>query len=231
MRGEAVVQSRAIKLTPLGWVCLVLAVILTISGPFFRPDDIEVTPVHDHHLAVWAVTVGVALILAAIGFSQSRDTGLQRWVTSLVFGVLAAQGSWFLASAAATRLEMQADFPAATTRTVDQALALGKARRWGGKTTHWSVDTAGPTPVRLPISRTDYDFMTTHVAGDGFFCAHVTVQTAGKALRVLHGAHQLPTGTVAICPAAPDPTPHGAYKLGKDISVTWYGDGASPAAQ
>jgi hypothetical protein len=56
------------------------------------------------------------------------------------------------------------------------------------------------------------------ISSNGYFCAHVTIQQSGNALRVLHaGSHNLPKGSVVICPSKRDRL--GLYRLeNKDLS-------------
>ncbi len=197
--GETMWRSYPIRFTALGWVCIGLAFVMLAVGVFLQPDDIELTPVHDHHLVVWAASAAGAAILAVIGFSQ---TLAKRWGGVYLFALLGAGDGWLLATEGAARLDMQADFPAAATRTFNGTMAVDHANTAARSTTSWNVETVGRVPVKLAISRADYVFMRTHAAGDGYFCAQLTFQNAGQAVRIVRGAQVLPAGTIAICHAA-----------------------------
>jgi hypothetical protein len=70
-----------------------------------------------------------------------------------------------------------------------------------------------PIWSNLEITRADYEFMLANrrpgdkgknpdeISSKGYFCARVTLEQAGDALRVLHaGNRTLPQGTVMVCP-------------------------------
>ena len=111
------------------------------------------------------------------------------------------------------------DFPTAKTKTLDNQLlmvssATHKIGKHGGD--YYSV-TIKPFGKDLSVTQGDYYFMLANRPGDaaynlaykpsdtiysdGLFCAKVTVQQAGDALRVLNtGAPTLPDGSIILCP-------------------------------
>lgn len=131
---------------------------------------------------------------------------------SLSFGIISVA---MLSVRTARIVEGRIDFPTATTVTYPGLLVIWRAyqtRSKGG--TGWSIQT---TPIwsNLAVTKMDYDSMLAHrgpgdhgrnpdeISSHGFFCARVTLQQSGNALRVMHaGSHALPTGTVVVCPAA-----------------------------
>jgi hypothetical protein len=75
-----------------------------------------------------------------------------------------------------------------------------------------------PLWSNLSISELDYDYMRGHrapwdkgtnpdeISSRGYFCAKVTLQRSGNAVRVLHaGNGVLPAGTVRECPVNSQP--------------------------
>ena len=65
----------------------------------------------------------------------------------------------------------------------------------------------------LNIEKSDYEFMQNHripedakrdpdeIKSEGYFCVSVTIEEAGKAVRIMHaGNNQLPAGSILICP-------------------------------
>ena len=97
-------------------------------------------------------------------------------------------------------------------------LLISRAYRTEGKGQSWSIQTM-PIWSNLNITQVDYDCMLHHrrpedighntneISSRGYFCAHVTMQQSGSALRVLNaGSRKLPSGTIVICPTI-DNTP------------------------
>ncbi len=213
-------NSRRLNLTPLGWWALA-AIYAGLFGGIWLDGcrgAVEVTPVHDHRFVLYAVTAVAGVIAAIIGFTQSQDSGLQRVMVGLMmFGVIAGLATYWLSSAVAAALDQQADFPPAQTRTFTATLVVGSAHRHFHKGESWDIETAGPTPVTLNITRYDYGFMLNtvgqgpavalsgnNIAANGAFCIKVTVQTAGAAMRIVHGNRTLPAGTVGLCRGGDD---------------------------
>ena len=206
------VASRKVRLSPLGWWGFggILAALAASQIATFYQDATELSPVHDHGFAA-LVAAGVAGLSFIIGITQSRGGWVERVMAGVLFGGVGAAAAALLTSSLATYWDMKTDFPAGKTRTFAAAVEVGSANQVLGRYSHWNVETPRPTPrVRLPITRADYDFMAAnrspadlgkardHVLSDGYFCMHVTVQTSGDALRVMH-AGTLPAGTVSVC--------------------------------
>jgi hypothetical protein len=104
------------------------------------------------------------------------------------------------------------DFPPEHTRSFPALLKISRAYQTHGKGRSWNIQTT-PIWTNLDITETDYDFIASHrrpgdagrdpdeISSRGYFCAKVTLQRAGEAMRIMHaGTRKLPTGTVVVCP-------------------------------
>jgi hypothetical protein len=192
-------------------VLLVLCMVLAFVG-----DTTELTPDHDD-VNAWCFAVGA---LAAIVCTFIMRGATATWPTGnrIGFAVAASLGTFLLFSVAllfmAEIVEGRLDFPPSKTTTYPDALVqIASARQAHGKGVSWYIRTM-PIPADIPISWTDYDFMRAHrspadmqgdpdeIASDGYFCARVTLQRAGAAVRILHaGRWGLPQGSIMVCPA------------------------------
>ncbi len=179
----------------------------------------ELAPSHDLVLQFCFVIAGMAaLICGGLLFRESR--GMEGWRRVPVgFGlvVMGFFAVFLVSSRSADIIEGLIDFPAAKTKTYPRLLLIWRAYQTHGKGRSWNIQT---TPIwsNLDITEQDYDFMQTHralgdhgrnpdeISSHGFFCARVTMQQSGKALRILHaGSQKLPAGTVMVCPSEPLP--------------------------
>jgi hypothetical protein len=182
-----------------------------IVGWFRHPTAL--TPSHDGALQVsFVVAAVVAIISAAVIFWQSEGSLFRRLLISMVVAPIGAiVGVGILLSEAALLIAQREDFAPATTRTFDGLLLIGRAYQTHGKSRSWNIQT---TPIwsNLEVSQADYNFMLAHralndtgrdpdeISSDDYFCANVTLQASGTAIRVLQaGTHKLPKGTVGIC--------------------------------
>lgn len=177
-------------------------------------DTTELAPRHPTADNVCFVIAGlIALICIGLGVWQTRGmNALRRILLSLLLGFMG-----FLVTAAATTttadmIEGAIDFPRARTIAYPALLVISRAYQTHGKGHSSNIQTA-PLWSNLEITDDDYDFMRSHrrpgdpgknpdeISSRGYFCARVTMQRSGGALRVMHaGSHKLPTGTVMLCP-------------------------------
>jgi hypothetical protein len=112
------------------------------------------------------------------------------------------------------------DFPSQRTQTFQGLLIISRAYQTHGKGASRDIQT---TPIwsDMKVTQDDYEFMLHHrrpgdlskdpdeISSKGYFCAKVTAQRSGDALRVLHaGSGALPSGTVIICPQATTSDPN-----------------------
>lgn len=176
-------------------------------------DATQLTPRDDGLLVPGLVaTVVIAALSLAIFWSQSRGPLYMRLIVTLILAPLTSLlGVFLLSGNVAALVQQRRDFPAAQTRTFDGLLLIQRAYRTDGKGRSWNIQTT-PFWSNLDISEHDYAFMLAHraptdagrntreISSKGYFCARVTLQQAGQALRVLHaGNRKLPEGTVGIC--------------------------------
>jgi hypothetical protein len=138
----------------------------------------------------------------------------QRARLAVVLGLMGFLSVTLTSTRIAEIVEQLIDFPPSQTRTYSTLLLISRAYQTHGKGRSWNIQT---TPIwsTLQITEDDYRFMLAHrrvednsgnpdeISSNGYFCAQVTVEQSGNALRVLHaGSHELPKGTVVICPAS-----------------------------
>jgi len=198
--------------------------LLFLSFPLRCFDDAtELVPDHGTVMdSMFALSGCVAAIgLVVIWRSTSTWTIVRRlWYTPLVAAV-SFLAVFVIAEQLAEILENRLDFPPSKTRTYhDALLVITRAYRTEGKMAHQSIQTA-PLWADIDISRSDYDFMRQqynpfergtdydHLRSDGYYCAKVTLQQAGAAIRVLHaGSGALPKGSIITCPLSFDAYTH-----------------------
>lgn len=108
------------------------------------------------------------------------------------------------------------DFPPAKTRSAREVLPIRRAWQTHGKGRSWNIQTRD-SGTAIEITEHDYDFMLAHrslddhgtdpdeISAQGWFCARVTVERAGDAVRVmLAGDGDLPRGSMILCPRTID---------------------------
>ena len=205
-----------IQLTRFGWFWLVVIVMLAfggwVAGRFNNAT--ELAPLHDGTYTIWCGAAAViGLVSVLIGFFQSRGGIWIRILVSVIsFGGIGAIGASLLVLNTADIVWMAIDFPPAKTKTFTGNLLISRAYRTHGKSAGWNIQTT-PLWSDLNITASDYDFMLAHrrpgdpgtdpdeISSRGYFCAKVTLQSSGNAVRVLHaGNGALPMGTVDVCP-------------------------------
>ena len=175
----------------------------------------EITPSHHDVLNVCSALGGLgALGLASVAiFSRQSMRVWQRVFLAMSLALVGFLSVFMLSSRIATLAENHLDFPATRTRTFTGHLLISRAYRIQGKGQSCNIQTM-PIWSNLNITPGDYQFMLDHrlprdlgrnpdeISSRGYFCARVTMQQSGSALRVLNaGDHALPSGTVVICPA------------------------------
>jgi len=199
------------------WSFYIGAGLLLLSYWVLSPFDdfTELTPAHDGALlACFAVAGLCALssVLAALYLAKSSSplVKVRLSISILILGFLAV----FLAGSRLSDLVNGAmDFPSAKTRSMNALLLISRAYQTHGKGRSWNIQTM-PIWSNLDITEHDYQFMLAHrrpgddshnpddISSKGYFCARVTIERSGSALRVMHaGSHALPAGAVIVCPA------------------------------
>ncbi len=204
-----------LKLKPLGWLWFVGLALLLVAAMVSRACDnaTELAPIHKANVA-FCVTIAIAMAVlsSAVCFFNSSGPALSRILASVAtFGGLSLVVTYILASALADLVEQGVDFPSGRIQTYQSRLPIDLAYRNTGKDVRFFILTT-PFLATLEISKQDYAFMLadrrpgdTHtqpneISSQGYFCAYVTMQKSGEAVRVLHAGHDvLPNGTVGIC--------------------------------
>lgn len=215
VEGEQAKPAR-VKMTKFAWVWLGVSAVAMISvWPLDRFDTAtELTPDHSDTLeyCFWAAGL-VAISSMAVGFFHSKGSLASRiWLSLACFGLLGGLASVLLLSTVARIIENRQDFPPETTRTFAAMLPIERAYRMDSRTgSSWIIQ---PAPIwsNIYIAHSDYTFMLarsgtpsarkepSNVPSRSYFCAKVTMQQSGEALRVLDaGAQALPSGSVGIC--------------------------------
>lgn len=211
----AAAPSRAKIATPVVWG--MIGGIWLVLVLHWLDDTTELTPSHDGVLNACLLASGLIALLC-IGVVLRKWNGInvaRRVVLALSLGLVAFIVMFTASDFAADATEGWIDFPRGRTTTVQGLLFIERAYRTHGRTWSYTIQTT-PFWSNLDISEQDYDFMLAHrrpgdlgrspdeISSRGYFCARVTLERSGDALRVMHaGTHQLPAGTVVVCPSAP----------------------------
>lgn len=204
--------SGKMNVTAFGWWWIggiALIVIASFVTGWCR-DATELTPSHGDFSIPAGLVAGVLTLIVV--FSQSSQANLlRRFSTALVIAFMATGSTFYLIYTVTDLLNMRADFPPDRMRTYQDFVQIRRAYQTHGKGTHSHIQTM-PYWSDLDIDEQDFDFMRAHrrpgdpgtdrdeISSRGYFCAHVTMQQSGKALRILHTRGDLPVGTVVICP-------------------------------
>jgi len=176
----------------------------------------ELTPNHDPVLLACFAIAGLGgLVSGIVGVRDSKGlTAWQRAPLALGLSLLGFLSVFLASSRAASIFEGLIDFPPGKTKSYTTLLLISRAYQTHGKDGSRYIQT---TPIwsNLEITGEDYEFMLTHrrvgestrdpdeISSNGYFCAQVTMQQSGNALRVLHaGSHKLPKGSVLTCPSS-----------------------------
>lgn len=129
-----------------------------------------------------------------------------------MFALMGLMSVFLFLGETANVIEGIIDFPPDKTQSSRELLSISRAYQTHGKGRSWNIQT---TPIwsNLDITQDDYKFMLAHrrpgdggrdadeISSEGYFCARVTIQVSGDAIRVMNaGTHKLPKGTVVICP-------------------------------
>lgn len=196
-----------------GWLIgLVVLVVLSLVLGWFD-NTTELRPTHDNVLLACFATAGLSgLACAAVAIRKSKNLLVwRRTGLAFSFAMLGFISVFLLTDRAASIIEGLKDFPPDKTSTSSALLLISRAYQTHGKGRSWNIQT---TPIwsNLEITEDDYEFMLAHrrvgdnsrdpdeISSKGYFCVHVTIQSSGDALRVLHaGSHKLPKGSVVIC--------------------------------
>ena len=213
---EEKAKTPRVTLTKFAWVWLgVLALAMISVWPLGRFDTAtELRPDHSDILEYCFWLAGaVAVASMAFCFFQSKGALPSRILLSLLgFGLLGGLATVLLLSTVVDLIENRRDFPPERTRTFHALLPIERAYRMDSRTgSSWIIQSA-PIWSNIDIAHADYKFMfarsgtanardePSNVSSRSYFCAKVTMQQSGEALRVLHAGRQtLPSGSVGVC--------------------------------
>jgi len=208
-------QSRVGK-SILGWFIAIGSLLLLYVVLGWFDNTTELSPDHDHVLQACVAIAGLSgLASGIVGIRKSKGiTVWRRAPLALGLSLLGFLSVFLASSRTASIVEGLIDFPPGKTRSYTTLLLISRAYQTHGKGRSWNIQT---TPIwsNLDVTEDDYEFMLTHrragdstrdpdeISSNGYFCAHVTIQQSGNALRVLHaGSHKLLKGSVVICPSS-----------------------------
>ncbi len=173
----------------------------------------EITPRHDTVLKTcFALGCLSGLLLAGVAvLGRQEMKAWQRFQLAFALALLWFLSVFLLSNRVAGLVENYIDFPASSTITYRTLLRIDRAYRTHGKGHSGHIQTM-PIWSDLEITDTDYTFMLQRrrpgdnghnpdeISSRGYFCAQVSVQQSGSALRVLRaGSRKLPQGTVVFC--------------------------------
>lgn len=209
--------SKDTSLSRLGkiWFISLLGVLLAAFGIGWFDNTTELSPSHDTADAICFLGGGLAAVVSAgVGVWQSAKMPLYRRVgLTLAFLLLGGMSVFLFLGNSADIIEGIIDFPPDKTQSSQEHLMISRAYQTHGKGRSWNIQTT-PLWSNIDITQDDYDFMLSHrrlgddggnpdeISSNGYFCAKVTVQISGDAIRVMNArSHKLPSGSVVICPA------------------------------
>jgi len=213
---DAYLKDRARGQVANLWLALLIALGVLAALLYWFHGTTELAPAHDD-VALGCNILAAVLSLASlvIGFRKHPYRGVVgRMFRGVGYGLFGYLVVIFAATECATIVEGWIDFPASGTRSSQRLIAIADASHntggKGGQT--WRITTL-PYDAALYITREDYGFMLAHrlpdddasepdrIASNGYFCARVTIEQAGDALRIMHaGSGTLPEGSVILCP-------------------------------
>jgi hypothetical protein len=190
---------------------------IIIALHFAKLDDTTVLfPDRSANLPYMFLAAGAfGLVSAAVGFWQSAEPSLFRRVfIPFVFWLMGTAAAFGVIYTAANLMLNARDFPPEKTRSFKLIFRISRAYRTYGTNAGWDIQIM-PVRRHMYITRGDYEFMLRRrapadhatdpdeISSGGYFCAHVTAQESGDALRIMHaGDATLPRGSVIICPKA-----------------------------
>lgn len=211
-------ERRAGKVTGptygVGWLAAPLALVALDMLLELFDTSTQISPDQENVVSACLAAggIGALLFLAVALFGTQRMKAWQRVCLATFLPIIGFLSVFLLSSRVATLVENHFDFPARSTKTYTAFLRINRAYRTQGKGESWNIQTA-PIWSNLDITEGDYRFMLSHrrpgdeghnpneISSKGYFCAKVTMEQSGDALRILNaGSHKLPAGTVVICP-------------------------------
>jgi hypothetical protein len=201
----------------MAWLSGLIAMFFLAGITSLFETTTQIAPAQDsiQDACLYAAIV-VALLSAVIGFRQlPNGATAKRLMWAAVVALLGFGSSAFLFAEISSFVEGWIDFPPGKTRTAEETMPIYYAYHHHSRHADvWIVEIADSL---IDITPGDADFMLKRrLPGDtsgalgqiwsgGYFCAKLTVQTAGNAKRVLRRVNGLPPGSVILCPKANGP--------------------------
>jgi hypothetical protein len=213
---DAYLRDRARNSFANFWLGILIALSVLAALLYWLHSTTELAPAHDNVTQACAIFAAVLCFVSAlIGFRKHPYRGVVgRLFRGAGYGLFGFAALFFAAMGCATIVEGWIDFPANVTRASQRLIAIADAHHSvGGRGSQSWTARIMSYDASLDITREDYGFMLAHrrpeddasepdrIASGGYFCARVTIEQAGDALRVVHaGSYTLPPGTVVVCP-------------------------------
>ena len=198
------------------WFIGLLALVLLGAALGWLDNTTELTPDHEGVLRGCLVLAGLGGLISAFVPALCGKKGAvgSRVVRALALALAGFIGVFLVSIRVADIVEGSIDFPPGRTTSHRALLLISRAYQTHGKGRSWNIQTM-PLWSDLEITEDDYDFMLAHrrpgddprnpdeISSHGYFCALVTIEQSGDAMRVMHaGSHRLPRGTVILCPSS-----------------------------
>jgi hypothetical protein len=204
-----------------GWfVGFGVLLLLSVAVGWFD-NTTELRPSHDGALNACFALAGLSGLICGVATIRmsKRLIVWRRIAHAIAFAILGFILVFLVSVHAVGIIDGLIDFPPGKTKSYTALLLISRAYQTHGKSRSWNIQT---TPIwsNLDITEDDYEFMLAHrrpgdpsrnpdeISSKGYFCAQVTIQQSGNALRVMHaGSRKLPKGTVIICPSSSGSNP------------------------
>jgi len=219
-------QNPAEESTAIPWIygllLLSLAFIPLNRGLARFDTTTELYPNHAwvENLCYWFTALFTILVFVLAAYTTRAVSLLKRIALPFLIAMQVAGGLFMATERIASLIEGAIDFPSGKTHISVTLFPIARAYQ-----THEDKEINRfivTTPVwsKLKITPEDYTYMLAnrqpensnpddpnanhdYISNFRYFCAKVTIEQTGKALRILHaGSHELPKGSVVLCPAS-----------------------------
>src|SRR6478672_2825392 len=208
---EPTTRSRKIGRSGIWWI-VACGLLFALCFPLGWVDDAtELTPDHSDIITLCFALGLVAALVGSFVMWRAADTlpTRKRPGATLVSAVLSFLAVALVLLPASDLSEGWVDFPPSKTATFRGVLVrVDRAYQTHGKSRSWNIQTT-PLWSNIDITEDDYDGMLSHrspedagtdpdeITSRGYFCAKVSVQKAGDAIRILHaGGGALPRRSI-----------------------------------
>jgi len=165
---------------------------------------------------ILAGACGVVAAIIAFVFSRGMTVITRiRWIFPLL--LIGSAGSFLFIMHASSIVTGWINFPRSKTHSQIVLMQISRAYQTHGKGAGAHIQTQ-PFWTDLNIEKSDYEFMQNHripedtkrdpdeIKSKGYFCARLTIEVAGQAVRIMHaGNSNLPADSILICPYRSEP--------------------------